>query len=305
MYLALVLCFTQIQSKIICGAFAASSMKNRYLAALQDQYNLFGLSSIAALSAALVTTSFSVPVLLTGLVVEAAYLIFVPDSKWFEARLSRQHDAEIREQREQLKNEILPKLRPTLQKRFVKLEEDRADIDKQAATDELWMREVARKLDYLLDKFLQFALKDEQFRVYLYEARIEKLHESNKRPPEPTDRWARETVELLQRDYDGDLAEISAQIERETDDNTGAILKKRLEVLTRRRDFIARMGKIVVNLSQQLALLEDTFGLINDELLARSPEQVLGDIEDVVSQTKIMTEVLEEMAPYEKMLASI
>ena len=280
-------------------------MKNRYLAAFTEQYNLLGLSSVAAMAAATITTSFSVPVILAGLVVEAAYLIFVPDSKWFEARLSRQHDAEINAQREQIKNEILPKLRPTLQKRFAKLEEDRADIDKQAADDELWMREVLRKLDYLLDKFLQFALKDEQFRVYLYEARLEKLGENNKRAPEPTDRWARETVELLQRDYDGDLAKIVAQIERETDEDTRAVLEKRLQVLKRRRDFVARMGKIIGNLSQQLALLEDTFGLINDELLARTPEQVLGDIEDVVSQTKIMTEVLEEMAPYERMLAAI
>ena len=31
--------------------------------------------------------------------------------------------------------------------------------------------------------------------------------------------------------------------------------------------------------------MEDTFGLINDEIRARSPEQVLADIEDVVLQT--------------------
>ncbi len=276
-------------------------MKNRYLAALQEQYNLLGIGSIAAVSAAMVSP---LP-LLVGLVVEAAYLIFVPDSKWYAARLSRQHDAEIQAQRDKIKAEILPQLRPPLQKRFAKLEEDRADIDKQVADDKVWMMEVVRKLDYLLDKFLQFALKDEQFRVYLYEARLEKLGGNNKRPPEPTDQWARETVGLLQQDYDKDIAELTAQFERETDENTGAVLQKRLEVLQRRREFVARIGKIVVNLSQQLHLLEDTFGLINDELLARPPEQVLGDIEDVVSQTKIMTDVLEEMAPYERMLASI
>ena len=276
-------------------------MKNRYLAALQEQYNLLGLASIAGLSAAIVNP---LP-LLIGLVVEAAYLIFVPDTKWYENRLSRQHDDEVRAQREALKNEILPKLRPALQTRFAKLEEERADIDRQAAADKLWMREVLRKLDFLLDKFLQFALKDEQFRVYLYEARLEKFGDSGKRPPEPTDKWARETVELLQQDFDNDINNVAQQFERETDPNTRAVLEKRLEVLKRRRDFIARIGKIIANLSQQLHLLEDTFGLISDELLARPPEQVLGDIEDVVSQTKTMTEVLEEMAPYERMLASI
>ena len=276
-------------------------MKNRYISALQDQYNLLGLSSIVALAAA--STSFTP--LLIGVVIEAAYLIFVPDSKWFESRLSRQHDAEIVAQREQLKSEILPKLRPTLQTRFAKLEEERADIDRRAQDDKEWMREVLRKLDFLLDKFLQFALKDEQFRVYLYEARLEKLNENKVRAPEPTDHWARETVELLQRDYDCDISQIETQLESESDENTRAILSKRLEVLTRRRDFVARIGTITMNLSQQLQLLEDTFGLISDELLARPPEQVLGDIEEVVSQTKIMTDVLEDMAPYERMLAAL
>ena len=62
------------------------------------------------------------------------------------------------------------------------------------------------------------------------------------------------------------------------------------------------MGKILINLNHQLRLLEDTFGLINDELRARSPEQVLADIEDVVWQTNSMTTLLEEVAPFEQML---
>ena len=33
------------------------------------------------------------------------------------------------------------------------------------------------------------------------------------------------------------------------------------------------------------------------------PEQVLADIDDVVFQTKTMTELLEEMAPYENSLS--
>jgi hypothetical protein len=48
--------------------------------------------------------------------------------------------------------------------------------------------------------------------------------------------------------------------------------------------------------------LEDTFGLINDELRARSPEQVLVEIEEVVAQTHTMTTVLDEVASFEQML---
>jgi hypothetical protein len=52
-------------------------------------------------------------------------------------------------------------------------------------------------------------------------------------------------------------------------------------------------------------LVEDTFGLTNDEIRARSPEQILADIDDVVSQTDTMVQVLEELAPYEQMAARL
>ena len=128
---------------------------------------------------------------------------------------------------------------------------------------------------------------------------------SRYRPPEPSDDWVRETVTMLQASFDKELATVGAQTTGETDESTLAILQKRLEVLRRRRDFIGKIGKIVANLSHQLSLLEDTFGLISDELLARPPEQVLADIDEVVSQTNTMTQVLEELAPYEKMLSGL
>ena len=279
-------------------------MKNRYLAALQENANLIGMASVVALSAA----TGAWVLLLAGVVAEAAYLIFVPDSKWFEKRLSAQHDAEIEAHRQKIKLETLPRLRPSLRARFEKLETARAGIERQAAPDKKWMREVLRKLDFLLEKFLQFALKDQQFRNYLFEAQQE-IHPTptprGADPLELNDKWTRDCVQFLQASYTRDLDQLQAQRDDETDDSTKAILEKRLEVLGRRRDFIARIGKIVANLTQQSALLEDTFGLISDELLARAPEQVLGDIDDVVSQTNAMTQVLEELAPFERMLSNV
>lgn len=304
-------------------------MSNRYLAALQESYNVVGIASTLAISAALLNP---LP-LLVGLVAEAAYLIFVPDTKWFTQRLARRHDEEVRARHEALKARILPGLRASLRDRFAKLEETRREIDIAAAADANWMREVLRKLDFLLEKFLQFAVKDEQFRVYLYDARceVEKSHSGrpsnppeklrlvtgrqgnnrapeifgSPRPPEPTDAWVRETVAYLQSAYDEEIKRVEADKQQERDEDTQAILDKRLEVLKRRREFIGKIGKIVANLSHQLSLLEDTFGLISDELLARPPEQVLADIDDVVTQTNTMTQVLEEMAPYERMVANL
>ena len=80
--------------------------------------------------------------------------------------------------------------------------------------------------------------------------------------------------------------------------DTLAILDKRMEVIKRRKEFVGKMEKILANLNRQLRLVEDTFGLINDEMRARSPEQLLIDIEEVVGQTDDMAQLLEEMAPY-------
>lgn len=279
-------------------------MKNRYLAALSENANLVGMASVVALAAA----TWSIPLFLAGLVAEAAYLIFVPDSKWFEKRLGAAHDAEIEAHRQKIKSETLPRLRPSLRARYDKLEEARQEIEEHAANDKKWMREVLRKLDFLLEKFLQFSLKDQQFRNYLLNAQQE-IHPTpmplSRDPLELNDKWTRECIQFLQATYTRDLDQLQAERDDETDQSTKAILEKRIEVLGRRRDFIARIGKIVTNLTQQLALLEDTFGLISDELLARAPEQVLGDIDDVVSQTNAMTQVLEELAPFERMLSTI
>jgi len=280
-------------------------MKNRYLAAFQEQHNLIGLAGAVALSAALLNP---LP-FLAALVAEAAYLIFVPDSKWFEKRLAAKHDAEVEAHRARLKAETLPKLRPSLRARFEKLEEARRSIERQAAPDKKWMREVLRKLDFLLEKFLQFAVKDQQFRAYLLHAQQEihpmPMPHASADALELNDKWTRDCVQFLQAAYTRDLDQLQAQRDDEKDESTKAILEKRLEVLGRRRDFIGRIGKIIANLTQQLALLEDTFGLISDELLARAPEQVLGDIDDVVSQTNAMTQVLEELAPFERMLSNV
>src|SRR5262249_11045426 len=109
----------------------------------------------------------------------------------------------------------------------------------------------------------------------------------------------------IEASYQREIAKVRAQSEAEQDDDTKAVLEKRLDVLQRRSEFIGKADKIITNLTNQLKLLEDTFGLINDEIRARSPEQVLSDIDDVVTQTNTMTEVLEELAPYEQMAARL
>jgi hypothetical protein len=335
---------------------------NRYIEAFKESYNILGMSAAVAASAALLNP---LP-LLVGLVAEAAYLLFWADSRWYQLRLAKKFDAEVEQRRQDLKRQVLPTLRPVMQARFMRLEEVRTAIGEQADADKEWYREVLRKLDFLLEKFLHFAAKDVQFREYLESVREEVrdnplgLRQSRNDPNaivadprggkprrglaqgrgrgtddsvagslravrggagggvsgnsapdpgssgagDPLDQWVNQTVQEVQSHYDREINGLNQMAVNEADANTRAVLEKRCEVLQRRREFVGKIGRIQVNLNHQLHLLEDTFGLISDEIRARPPQQVLADIEDVVSQTNTMTQLLEEVAPYEQLLAS-
>ena len=322
--------------------------RNRLQQAFQEQGNLLGLAGATALSLA---TLNPLP-LLVAVVAEAAYLLFVPDSQWYTVRLSTRFDAAIRARRDALKVEVFPKIGREVQERFTRLERIREQVtNTDGLTGENWFREVLRKLDYLLEQFLRFAVKESQFRKYLQTVYAEVVnHDTGAPKPEPppiipgrkTDRrsWMpdlddrdravriqptgatayrggasltadmgkplstdaiRKAVAAVQTAYDLDVAEIQTMREAEQDYNTQAVLDKRVEVVESRREHVEKIGRILVNLGHQMELLEDSFGLINDQLRARSPEQVLADIEGVVTQTDGMTKLLEELAPMEEM----
>ena len=76
-----------------------------------------------------------------------------------------------------------------------------------------------------------------------------------------------------------------------------------MEVLRRRSSYVHKIGETVINLQQQMALLEDAFGLISDEIRTRSPKEVLTDVDDVVMQTNLMNDVLEQFQGFEGLTA--
>jgi len=328
--------------------------RNRYLEAFKESYNVLGLSAAAAASLALMATPFMPIPILVGLVAEAAYILFVSDSRWYQLRLAKRFDADIEKRRAQLKSQVMPTLQPSMQARFTHLEKTQRSINDQAADQPEWFREVLRKLDFLLEKFLHFAAKDAQFHQYLESVLVQECgsadvgpnHRVNPQiaanvatqlrsgrglagtladatilraatingnaksanaksvsPSSSSHDWTNAAVARIQAQYNEELAELRQNAENESDSSTRAVLEKRLDVLGRRREFIGKIGRIQTNLLHQLSLVEDTFGLISDEIRAQPPEQVLADINDVVSQTNTMTQLLEEFAPFENSLS--
>src|SRR5205085_2575844 len=147
---------------------------NRYTEAFKEDVNVFGLATAAAVSAAMLNP---LP-LLIGLVGEAAYLLFVPDSKWYDARLSRRYDAQVQERQRKLMAELLPTLRLDMQKRHARLESTRKHLETQDTEGQPWFRQILRKLDYLMEKFLIFASNEARFCNYLRSA-LEEAYSAN------------------------------------------------------------------------------------------------------------------------------
>lgn len=273
--------------------------KNRLAEAFKENFNVVGLAGAAGLSLAFLNP---LP-LLIGVVAEAAYLLFVPDSRWYQQRLAQRFDAEVIARRQKLKEQIFPTISENVQERFTRLEDIRTQLDSHPLSAENWMREVCRKLDYLLEKFLMFARREVEFAQYLENVYAEIVvglkgkRRDKDGPPVPNEDRARRMVETIQERFDDEIQQIERK--KEDDSNTQAVLDKRKEVLTQRHEYVGRIGRILTNLGHQMQLLEDSFGLINDQIRARPPEQVLADIEGVVTQTDAMTNLLDEIAAYD------
>jgi hypothetical protein len=311
---------------------------NRYTEAFKEGINIFSLATGVAVSAA---TLNPLP-LLIALVGEAAYLLFVPDSKWYDARLSKRHDAQLEERRRKLIEEIFPTLNTEMQLRFSRLEDARRQLESQGTEDKTWFRQVMRKMDYLMEKFLMFASNEARFCNYLRSV-AEEVRRDNKRAKkgDPIPKamgltegrkhgssaskhevspgrqlsddsvtgsnveWVNKAVPQIQQFYDSEIASLRAAKDQESDSDTRAVLEKRVEILEKRKEFTDKIAKIQVNLSYQLQLIEDTFGLINDEIRTLAPEHVLADIDNIVDQAEIMTRIIEELSPSEQVLAQM
>jgi hypothetical protein len=309
--------------------------ESRVAKAFKEPVNMIGLASFVSASAA----TLSVVPLLAGLVAEAAYLLFLPDSKWYHDKLEARKAAVEQARKDALRRDVLPMLRPEMEARYLRLEKMRADIAGQTVEGESWFKDLVGKLDYLLEKFLLFARSDVQFRSYLRSV-LDGIQGVNPSPPprvsggiqvhdkrsrkgngrteesrsladfdlSPSDyshRWVTESVEKIETHYAKEIESLQQELEAEEDPNTRAVLEKRSDVLHRRQEHVGKIGKILTNLNHQLELLEDSFGLINDQIRARSPEQILADVDEMVWQTDTMTQVLEEIAPYEQLIARL
>lgn len=294
---------------------------NKYVAALKDEFHLVGMAALFATCA--VTAPIVFP--FVALPLEAAYLLFAPDSAWLKNRLARKQEADAERKRQQMRRQILPTLALQDQVRFNSLEAARAEIERQESpTLGSWYRQVVRQLDYLMEKFLLFASKKMEYRRYIVNlaftrARLEgrqvrltipELPGDSFHPERVAERAARDTdIEMLLAsildDYDREIRQADREIQQEKDPQTQAILKTNREVLRRSRESADRLGRLLRNLEHQLELVVNTFDLINSQVRSSRPEQILEDVNAVVDQSENLTETLATFAPMDEALARL
>ena len=304
------------------------SPRHRYKTAFSENINVLGLAGILATAIALTNP---IP-LLIGLAAEAIYMLFVPDSNWYEVRLKAKFDAEVQARLDKLRGQVFPQIHSLVRDQFGRLQSARDQIGQQSRSEETWFREALRKLDFLMEKYLQFALKESQFIKYLHsliDEAYDNLNHDERRTldnlvnrasprikpprngevsvsqgPPPSEEWNNSIAEVLFSQYGREIEELKTRAEHEQVFATKSILDKRVEILTRRQEFVERIVQILNNLRHQMQLMTDTFGLINDEIRARSPEQVLADIDEVVTTTNSLTEAIEAVTPLEQLVAT-
>lgn len=286
----------------------------KYVEALKDDANKVAL---AALFAGCAVTG-TLPLLpFIALPLEAAYLLFVPDSPWFKKRSAQKREAEERARRFKYRNSILPTLRPADQNRFRVLERSRAEIEQQdLAHMGDWQRDVLQKLDYLTEQFLEFAAKSIQYRLYLVglgqsqaqlagrRLRLPGFGEDSGEIADkfefarnvPADALIQTVVDFFERQSD----QIARDLERERDNDLVEVMRKNAEVIRSSKESVERIGKLLRSVERQLDLVVNTFTLINTQIRTGSPERIVADVEDVVNQSQALAQAMQDFGPIEE-----
>ncbi len=268
---------------------------NRLWAAFKENANIVALATTATLAAA----ATDVRPLLFGVALEALYLVIVPNSGWYRARLEERAEEGEDERRVQFKRRHLAQLSPVMQARWIRLENVRDSIAQKIDDDPQWFRPIVDKLDDLLEKWLEFGAREAEIRQSLEQAHA-MLSDAQTAGASPvTQNQVVQIVARIRNGYAREIAQLDAQLSGETDFARQQLLKNRREVLQRRSDWAQRSSQMRDVLLQQLELLEDTFGLVQDQLRARAPERVLADLESVLWRTRGASEQLQELSALE------
>lgn len=214
------------------------------------------------------------PAVVAGLAgLEACWLMWAPFLPAYQARMLRKRWQRAVADREKERRRLAQSLTPELGTRYQEVRRLYDDIrqgarDSGTVANDLLAEELD-KLDALLDAFLRLLCTWLRYRRYLNR----------------TDENA-----IVK-----DLAHLRGKLDRTQDGDTHRIIRQNLEILEKRLERIEAIQKGYLNLQAQLEVIEDTFQLINDQMVSlRTPDALGIDLNQIVSGVEMTESVLQE-----------
>jgi hypothetical protein len=237
--------------------------------ALKWQYNWIGLAGAALF--ALVSGTGIPLVLAAGL--ELIYLSLVPRSSRFRRLVRSWKYAEQKREREMKLSAMFNEMPPELRTRYAALDTMcqaiRANYSRLSSTSQMFLEQMAQRLDGLLEAYLRLLYAYFQHSQYL----------------ETTDPEAiRHQTDQLQRTLSSD----SAQVQE--------INRRRVEILTKRLERFDKVRENQKVVQAQCLAIEDILELIRDQSVTmRDPQQVSDQLESLVHDVEQTEETVRQV----------
>jgi hypothetical protein len=277
-------------------------MSRKYVEAFKDGLNWLGSGVVVAGGFLLPDPSLT-PLIWLGY--EAAYMLVVPHTAWFQRRLRQKRQAALAHDREARRHQVWQRLLPEDRRRFEALERMRGEIDQQARASSI-PPEMLRRLDDLLHRFLEFGEKRAEYLEYLRGLLKQEVGITASRqgwwggtgPAVDRGRPGEAMLQRLLQHYEQEITAVQQSLEGATSGDD--VRRNNLRVLQQCEENLTQIGAILHDLDQQMELVVNTFTLINSQSRTRPPEQMLSEVQEVVGSAEALTEAMAELAPLEQ-----
>jgi hypothetical protein len=239
--------------------------------ALLNAYNLsllFGAGAVAG-----VTGDWGLAAIATGL--EALWLLLGADSAPFKRWVDRRHRQKLTEEgrvRRRQRILALPDIRD--RERAIDLVAAHRDMAAELAKNRNWSGEMVRdeydRLESLLDAFVELAEAADRFEAYIRER----------------------DLNPLRRDLQAQQRLVQAP---EVDPESRALAARNADLLSKRLRTLEEMGTLVQRTRGQMAVIENTFRLLRDQIASlKVPQDIHGQIDEIVANVEAVRTVLAE-----------
>lgn len=243
-----------------------------YKEAFNETGNIVGLVIAGALSAA---TLNPIP-LFIGAGLEALYMLFMPDSKFYKRLVGLRRSIAEKEQAEnteKLSKEMqianLEKHDSNLFSRYKKLKKIHTEIleriNQPSKTTANLMNVELEKINYLLDSYINFLDTYVQYKDYLGQVNAKSIQSD-------IDRLTKEVFDMTMSKKGNKNEELRK------------LKQKNIDILTKRKERITQMENTLSTVNAQLEIIEDTLHLINDQMVSLHSTGELGvDLDELVT----------------------